>query len=554
MRLDRWVLSILWLLALTAATPARAADEDAEKALAKALARPISPGSVAMLVAHAGSPATVERLAQALAHQDPEVRAVAARVAFATKQAGLVAPLVKAMSLEQNPLAGAEIARAIALIGGRPADDALFEQMARLDWRATLAWAELVGRTRPADLLPRLETLADKVPVGALLALQAANDGSSVAAAFGTLTPDSPRARLYDEMMTVAGRHGDSLPWPVLAVGLQAGGVSRRSVVRDLMRRRLLERAMPPEAAPALADLARRITADEDPWIVVALELGRRAQPDSGAPHPIEAAIVRIRPADLPDRPWRDPLLRTLSREEEWSLRAALGSSLAAREHWESPGRPVADTTANDPSAGSRSRLVRPLTPGVLADVLAIAGCRARADQVLGYYVSYRPSGQPRTISTPIMIGDASEECQQAATLLAALDVAPGDGPVAAERSDLVVIGLRPDDIECRRGSLTLSPRPTRPNGIIVAPRKIRNVTPLYPAELIQRRVQGLVIVEAVISAEGCVTDAMVVRSANPGFNVSALVAVSQWRYEPTLLNGTPVPIVMTVTANYGLQ
>jgi len=44
------------------------------------------------------------------------------------------------------------------------------------------------------------------------------------------------------------------------------------------------------------------------------------------------------------------------------------------------------------------------------------------------------------------------------------------------------------------------------------------------------------------------------VRSTNHGFDASALTAVSQWRYEPALLNGTPVPVVMTVTTNYAYQ
>jgi len=552
-RLALRLSALVCTAALAGPTPARGGQVDA-KALEAAPTRPISSGSVAMLVAQAGSPATVERLAAALAHKDPEVRAVAARVAFATKQAGLAAPLMTALSVEQNPLAGAEIVRAIALIAGRPGDEALFEQMPRLDWRAASAWVEVVGRTRPADLLPRLTPLAGKTPLGTLLVLQAMNDAPGVAAAFGTLAPDSPQARLYADMLTAADSRGDALPWPVLAVGLHAGGAARRGVVRDLLRRRSLERTLPPEADAALADLDRRVTADEDPWIVVALELSRRARPDAGAPHPIEAALVRIKPADLPARAWRDPWLRTLSREEEWSLRAALGTSLAARETWENAGKPAPDATANEPPAGSRSRLVRPLTSGVLADVLAIAGCRPRPDQVLEFDVRYRPSGQPRNISTPIMLAEATAECQQAAMLLAALDVAPGDGPVPAERSDLVIIGLRPDDIECKRAPLTLSPRPTPPTNFVLAPRKIRNVTPVFPADLLEQQIQGRVIVEAVISVEGCVTEAMVVRSTNHGFDASALTAVSQWRYEPALLNGTPVPVVMTVTTNYAFQ
>ena len=56
--------------------------------------------------------------------------------------------------------------------------------------------------------------------------------------------------------------------------------------------------------------------------------------------------------------------------------------------------------------------------------------------------------------------------------------------------------------------------------------------------------------IEATIGPDGKVGDAKVVRSI-PMLDQAALDAVRQWEYTPTLLNGKPVPVVVTVTINF---
>jgi len=65
--------------------------------------------------------------------------------------------------------------------------------------------------------------------------------------------------------------------------------------------------------------------------------------------------------------------------------------------------------------------------------------------------------------------------------------------------------------------------------------------------------VQGFVILEAVISEDGAVRSLRVLRS-QPLLDAAAVEAVRQWRFTPTLLNGQPVPVVMTVTVNFRLD
>lgn len=101
-----------------------------------------------------------------------------------------------------------------------------------------------------------------------------------------------------------------------------------------------------------------------------------------------------------------------------------------------------------------------------------------------------------------------------------------------------------------------LPPRPTepvRPGGKVSMPTKLRDVAPMYPAIAQAARVQGMVIVEAIIGEDGRVRDARVLRSI-PLLDQAALEAVRQWEYSPTLLNGVPVAVVMTVTVKFDLR
>ena len=91
---------------------------------------------------------------------------------------------------------------------------------------------------------------------------------------------------------------------------------------------------------------------------------------------------------------------------------------------------------------------------------------------------------------------------------------------------------------------------PLRVGGNIAPPTKIRDVRPVYPEIALAAGVSGVVIIEAVIDEAGAIASARVLRSI-PLLDGAALDAVKQWRFTPTLLNGAPVPIVMTMTVNF---
>lgn len=95
--------------------------------------------------------------------------------------------------------------------------------------------------------------------------------------------------------------------------------------------------------------------------------------------------------------------------------------------------------------------------------------------------------------------------------------------------------------------------KPMRLHQGMKAPYKIVDVAPEYPAVAQRAHVEGVVILEAVIDAQGRVASVRVLRSIVL-LDEAALDAVKQWRFTPALLNAEPVPVVMTVTVNFTLE
>ena len=96
-------------------------------------------------------------------------------------------------------------------------------------------------------------------------------------------------------------------------------------------------------------------------------------------------------------------------------------------------------------------------------------------------------------------------------------------------------------------------PEPIRIGGNIRTPQKVKNVEPVYPQLAILSRIEDVVIIEATIGPDGRLMDARVLRG-HQMLNQAALVAVRQWEFTPTLLNGVPVPVIMTVTVRFTLS
>jgi TonB family protein len=99
-----------------------------------------------------------------------------------------------------------------------------------------------------------------------------------------------------------------------------------------------------------------------------------------------------------------------------------------------------------------------------------------------------------------------------------------------------------------------LSSAPLRVGGDVTRPEKLSGPTPQYTEIARRARIQGVVIVEAIIDKKGQVTDVRVIRPLPMGLDQAAADAVRQWRFRPATLNGKPVDVFYSLTVNFQLQ
>jgi protein TonB len=86
--------------------------------------------------------------------------------------------------------------------------------------------------------------------------------------------------------------------------------------------------------------------------------------------------------------------------------------------------------------------------------------------------------------------------------------------------------------------------------GIVSPPRKLKDVKPVYPPLAASSHLQGRVVLECTIGTDGRVSSIRVLKSL-PILERAAIDAVQQWVYTPTLLDGVPVAVLMSVTVTF---
>jgi TonB family protein len=150
-------------------------------------------------------------------------------------------------------------------------------------------------------------------------------------------------------------------------------------------------------------------------------------------------------------------------------------------------------------------------------------------------YVSTTLNGVPvpviLTVTVNFALDDAPSETVVTNTAPMRSDVTPFTEPIAAEWKGAP---------------------PIRVGGDIKPPERVKYVPPVYPAEAQQAKISGVVIIQAIIDENGDVALAKILKSV-PLLDDAALAAVNQWKYLPTLVNGVPAPVLMTVTVSFSL-
>jgi TonB family protein len=92
-----------------------------------------------------------------------------------------------------------------------------------------------------------------------------------------------------------------------------------------------------------------------------------------------------------------------------------------------------------------------------------------------------------------------------------------------------------------------------RASASVMQGKLIHKVDPVYPSIARQAHASGVVILEVTVAKDGSVRTVRAV-SGHPLLQYSAVAAVKQWKYQPTMLGGEPVEVVTTVTINFRLE
>ena len=153
------------------------------------------------------------------------------------------------------------------------------------------------------------------------------------------------------------------------------------------------------------------------------------------------------------------------------------------------------------------------------------------------------------TPPAPAVPATATGLSEDAAALLAPEPGTQCCEPGIEQEGDGIAVGPGPLSL------VAASPAPTlvRAGGDIRPPRKLAGANPVYPESAKAARIQGIVILECTIGPDGRVS-AIRVLKGQPLLEGAAVAAVEGWSYTPTLLNGVPVSVLMTVTVEFKLS
>jgi TonB family protein len=167
-----------------------------------------------------------------------------------------------------------------------------------------------------------------------------------------------------------------------------------------------------------------------------------------------------------------------------------------------------------------------------------------RADFARILMPSHQPAPQPAPAPAPAAVR-AADLAPQALPQPAARPVADPQ-PAASPQSTVAAQPVAAQDSD--------PPARIRVGGNVQKMKIIKMVQPKYPADAKAEKVQGIVRLKVRINQEGFVVETEIEESPDDRLSASAQEAVSQWVYEPTLLNGKPVEVLTVVDVNYTLQ
>jgi TonB family protein len=543
------MLAILLCLALVTDESAPLRDVRA------ALARPPSPGGVAMLVGKLAEDGVAARLAEALRHESASVRATAARVIAVSGGLGLRDEVVAQLDREADVSVAAELLRTALLLGSPPDDAVVRGAVRRYAGNLDLTLAETLARTQGVTAILRpglLEGLAIEPRAWRLLRIALRGDAQQAARALEALA-DEGDAGTFGRVLAAAREEGLELDTGALLSAARASSAPvRAQAYLDLAA----TGGLPSDLAERLASVpeATASEAGSDAGFAHDLlqrRLGRAPRPDAAWQERARSgAALDLNRSTL----LRSDILRLMTRDERRALAARTDLGLRVTDKGRELSREEAleFKAATPPSPIVRRapslRLASGLPSGLLTDLVRLAECRPKATSIAHAQVRFRPDGRPAQVG--MLDSKLSEACDAVARAALPLVLAPDS--VRPDLAEVLALPLDDDESSCDERPLAAVPVPLGPGaGGILAPRKVRDVKPEFPAVAVLSGLRGIVVLQALVSEAGCVREVSLLKGAHPSLDGAAIRAVSRWRYTPTLLDGKPVPVTMTVTVNF---
>jgi TonB family protein len=486
------------------------------------------------------------------------VRAVAARVAHTGFVKGLAEPIRHALATETDTEAAREQIRALAALAPPSDDPALRQAVSRFGGRLDFAQLEALARTRQMAVVDLLLDSSNSFAVSprqeAELALLGARLTPEAIVRYANALLSRGDPDRWGAFLAVADSRRVQLPESLLAVGIRSGvsGIAGRTAWRLAQARaagkgpgtNVLDGVATPQSPDPdvhfAFEVARRIVGqpfeDDAVWISSLEDLSRKTVADSIGPN--------------------DPVLILLSEAERNAVRRRWERRTGGRGDSKWEPRPQ----ARDAAETLALRGITDLPRGVAEDVIAVSGCRPGKDGVFGgAAMLYNVEGRPLRV-TPIDVS-VSKRCEIASRNLFLLTLAPSSALPVKQRPEILIAFARKDcigELDERPVAPVASeveePAVYRVGADVKAPILITRVEPDYPEDIRRAGLEGVVVLEAVITENGCVRAVSVVKGVAPPLDFQSARAVSQWRYRPARLEGRPVRVYLTVTVTFRLR
>ena len=95
-----------------------------------------------------------------------------------------------------------------------------------------------------------------------------------------------------------------------------------------------------------------------------------------------------------------------------------------------------------------------------------------------------------------------------------------------------------------------------RPGNGVISPRLLQEVKPGYTGEAMRAKIQGVVVMEAVVLPDGSIGNVHITRSLDPTFGLDqeAIKTVKKWRFAPGTRFGQPVPVLVEIEMTFTLR